>query len=142
MKVMLDLNVILDVVQRREPHFGASAEILAMAARNEVEGMVASHCLTTLYYIVEKHAGKAKADSTIDWALSRLRVPPAGQDVLVRARGFAMSDFEDAVVAAIADDSRCRYVVTRNVTDFAASPVPALTPEEFLLRADTPQPEG
>lgn len=33
MKVLLDLNVLLDVVQDRIPHYRDSAEILAEAAR-------------------------------------------------------------------------------------------------------------
>lgn len=70
MKVMLDLNVLLDVVQRREPHFGASAGVLAMAARGEVTALVSSHCLTTLYYIIAKHADRSKADNAVDWVLS------------------------------------------------------------------------
>jgi hypothetical protein len=43
-----------------------------------------------------------------------------------------MSDFEDAVVAATTESSECTSIITRNVTDFIKSPIPAMTPEEFL----------
>ena len=42
-------------------------------------------------------------------------------------------DFEDAVVASMAEFARCEYIVTRNVSDFVGSPIPAVSPEEFLL---------
>jgi predicted nucleic acid-binding protein len=42
-------------------------------------------------------------------------------------------DFEDAVVAAAAESSGCDAIVTRNVRDFRATPVAAVTPEEYLL---------
>ncbi len=132
MKVMIDLNVLLDVVQKREPHMTASAQILAMAARGELSARVPSHALTTLSYIVGKHAGRSEADRTVDWILASLRIQPAGQEEFLRARTLGMADFEDAVVAALAESARCRYVITRNVSDFDHSPVPALTPEEFL----------
>jgi hypothetical protein len=41
-------------------------------------------------------------------------------------------DFEDALVAGIAGATGSDYVVTRNDPDFAGSPVPAITPMEFL----------
>jgi len=40
MNVLLDLNVLLDVIQRREPHFGASAAICAMAVRKEIHAFI------------------------------------------------------------------------------------------------------
>ncbi len=137
MTVMVDLNVLLDVIQRREPHFGASAKILAMAARDEMTALVPSHCLTTLYYIVAKHAGRAKADATVDWVLARLKIQPATQEDFLRARSLPMPDFEDAVVAVLSETARCRHVITRNVTDFEHSPVFAVTPEEFLASRQT-----
>jgi hypothetical protein len=51
---------------------------------------------------------------------------------MLRARGLAFDDFEDAVVAAAAEKLHCRWIVTRNVVDFASSPVPAVTPAELL----------
>jgi hypothetical protein len=45
-----------------------------------------------------------------------------------------MADFEDALVAALAESSRCDWVISRNIADFAGSPVPALTPEELLAQ--------
>jgi len=42
-----------------------------------------------------------------------------------------MSDFEDAVVAAAAETTKSRYIVTRNVDDIDQSPVPAITPADF-----------
>ena len=56
----------------------------------------------------------------------------AGRAEFLRARTLAMADFEDAVVASLAEASQCRHVITRNVGDFDRSPVPAITPEEFL----------
>ena len=132
MKIVLDLNVLLDVVQRRDPHFGASAEVLAKAVRGEVTAVVPSHCLTTLYYIIAKHADKVTADQVIDWVLSRLEVRSVEKDGFLRARSLGMGDFEDAVVVAVAESTSCDYIVTRNIADFNKSSICALTPSEFL----------
>ena len=132
MNVMLDLNVLLEVIQKRQPHFAASAAVVGLAARGSVAAQIPSHALTTIHYVVRKHAGQAKADETIDWLLGKLRVAPAGKAEYLRARTLEIADFEDAVVASLAEAGRCRCIVTRNVEDFGKSPVPAVTPEEFL----------
>ena len=49
-----------------------------------------------------------------------------------------MTDFEDCVVAASAEAASCDHIVTRNVADFAGSPVPALPPAEFLTLLPAP----
>jgi predicted nucleic acid-binding protein len=132
MKVMLDLNVVLDVIQKRKPHYGASAQVLDLAASSRVDAFVPSHLLTTVHYIVHRHADLAVADGAIDWILANLAVASAGHDEFCHARALGVADFEDAVVASLAETVRCEFIVTRNVPDFAASPVQPVTPIEFL----------
>ncbi|MGH8225370.1 MAG: PIN domain-containing protein [Gammaproteobacteria bacterium] len=67
------------------------------------------------------------------WLLRHFDIAAVGRPELLRARALGWNDFEDAVVAAAAESSRCDAIVTRNVKDFRASVVPVLTPEECLL---------
>jgi len=129
---MIDLNVLLDVIQKREPHLGASSEVLALAAKNRLNASVPSHCLTTLHYIIQKHADTTAANQAIDWILGKLHVQSETERDFLRARSLPMNDFEDAVVAAIAESAGCTAIITRNITDFRQSPIPAITPEEFI----------
>ena len=133
MKVLLDLNVLLDVVQNRVPHYHDSAKVLSLARLGGIQAVLPVHAFTTLYYILAKAAGKAKADQTIDWLLAHFEVAVADKAVLRRARQLPLADFEDAVVASLAEAGQCDHVVTRNVSDFAGSPVSALTPTDFLI---------
>lgn len=43
-----------------------------------------------------------------------------------------VTDFEDAVTSAAANAAGLEVIVTRNTSDFVASSVPAILPEEFL----------
>ena len=129
---MLDLNVLLDVVQRREPFYEASASVLSKVVEGEDTGVISGHVLTTLYYVVRRSSGKETADGFVDWVLSRFEVVPQEKVQFLQARSLPMSDFEDAVVASAAEAVECDLIITRNVTDFEDSPVQAMTPEEFL----------
>jgi hypothetical protein len=42
-------------------------------------------------------------------------------------------EFEDAVVAVIAKKHRSDFIISRNIDDFAHSPVPVITPTDFLI---------
>ena len=132
MKVLLDLNVLLDVVQNRVPHYRDSAQVLSRARAGEIQALIPAHAVTTLHYVLAKAAGQPKADQTVDWLLANFEIAPAGKDTFRRARQLALPDFEDAVVASLAEAAQCGLVITRNEADFAGSPVPAISPTAFL----------
>nr|WP_255772294.1 MULTISPECIES: PIN domain-containing protein [Halorhodospira] len=131
---MLDLNVLLDVLQKRERHYRVSAAVLEQVLRGDEEGAISAHAATTVYYLVARYADRTSADQALSWLLQHLHVCAVGRVELERAQSLGWADFEDAVVAATAERAGCTSVITRNVKDFAGSPVPVLTPQEFLLR--------
>jgi hypothetical protein len=45
-----------------------------------------------------------------------------------------MRDFEDALQAVAAESVGAQAVITRNAADYRRSPVPAVSPAEFLRR--------
>ena len=85
-RVMVDLNIILDVLENRAEWVAASAGVCALCAEGKIVGFVPSHALTTIYYIVRKRGGKALADKAIDWMLSVSRVARCGADEFRMAR--------------------------------------------------------
>lgn len=134
--ILLDLNVLLDVVQKREPHYAASAGVIELAISGDAKAALPAHAMTTIHYIVGRYQGGDKANEVVDWLLRYFEVVTMGRAQVLRARALGWADFEDAVVAAAAESSSCQAIVTRNVKDFGPSPVPAMTPEEYLLSID------
>ena len=132
MKVTVDLNVLLDVAQNRLPHYHASEEVLHRARLGEFAAVLPGHALTTLHYILEKYAGTNLANGVVDGLLADFAVHPVDKANFQRARQLPLKDFEDAVVAVVAEATGSDYIITRNVPDFAGSTVPAITPIEFL----------
>ena len=132
MKVTVDLNVLLDVAQNRQPHYHASEEVLHRARLGEFAAVLPGHALTTLHYILEKYAGTNLANETVDGLLADFAVHPVDKANFQRARQLPLKDFEDAVVAVVAEATGSDYIVTRNVPDFEGSSIPAITPIEFL----------
>ena len=140
MKIALDLNVLLDVAQNRAQFYQDSEEVLARAREGDYEAVLSAHLVTTFHYVMAKFSGRPTADTAVDGLLADFEVIGPDNTLLLRARALPMSDFEDNVVAAVAEASRCDYIVTRNVPDFAGSPVPAITPTDFVQLLPAPAP--
>lgn len=140
--ILVDLDVLLDVMQQREPPRANSAAVLEAVIRGDVRAVLSAHAVTTIHHVVERYNDKSAADRAVDWLLRHFSIGPVGQAEFVRARALALRDFEDAVVVAVAEAARVEAIVTRNVKDFARSPVEAMTPDEWLLASDTGQPAG
>lgn len=138
--ILVDLNVLLDVIQKREPHYGASAAVLERVVTGNTQGAIPAHAVTTVHFIVNRYANRRSADRAVQWLLEHFEVAEIGERQLGHALRLAWPDFEDAVVAAAAQSNRCRVIVTRNVRDFRDSPVPAMTPDEYLLTGSVREP--
>ena len=96
-------------------------------------GVCPAHAFTTLYYLVRKHASKTNAEKVMDQLLDQFQVGNLDEAGLREARGLLFEDFEDAVVAVVAKTYCSDFIVSRNVDDFANSPVPVITPTDFLI---------
>ncbi len=131
-KVLFDLNVILDVLQRREPFYPMSARVLACAESGQVEGLVAAHSLTTLFYLVDRDQSPEQARVILSEILRFLSVAGVDGPVIEQALNLPYRDFEDAVQMMAAVQAGAAYLVTRNVPDYRAGPLPALQPAELL----------
>ena len=134
MKALIDLNVLMDVLQRREPFFASAVAVCKWGEKRQNTLAVPAHAVTTVSYIVRKSAGAKAECKALDWLLGNFAVIPADAAAFRLARTLGMDDFEDAVVAASAEMSGCSCIITRNVQDFLRSPVPAVQPAEFLAR--------
>lgn len=130
--VLIDLNVILDVLQRREPFYATSARVLACAEASLIEGRVAAHSLTTLFYLLARYQSAGQARVILSELLSFLSVAAVDQAVIEQALNLPYRDFEDAVQMMAAVQTSTQYLVTRNVQDFKAGPLPVLHPAELL----------
>lgn len=131
--ILVDLNVILDVVQTREPYFQYSGKVIDLVLEGKIKAAVPSHFLTTLHYILEKTAGKAEARRVVAWLLGVFEIVPVSKKEIEFAINAGWPDFEDAVSAAAADSSGCECIVTRDVKGYANSRLKAKSPEFYLI---------
>lgn len=138
-RVFLDLNVILDVLMEREPHAETAAALWAAIETRQAEGLIAAHCVTTLYYLARKSGGEDYARRCVEGVLAVFDVVPLDAAILKRAQALRGPDLEDAVCAVSAVESGCHMLVTRDARGFRMAQCPVFSPHEALaaLRVST-----
>ena len=132
MKVLLDLNVVLDVILNRRPFLADSLAVWNAQQSGEFEGFLAATEFTNLFYIVERLAGNSKARSAVGVCLNAFTVVAVDRTVLHAAESLSGTDFEDNVCIACATAVAADWIVTRDTTGFAQSSVPAITPADLM----------
>jgi hypothetical protein len=130
--VLLDLNIILDVLQKREPFYVESAHLLAMVESGKIDGFVAAHSLTTLFYVIQKGKGAPEARAAITNLLQIVKVAPVDQGTIEQALNLDYPDFEDAVQMMAAVKCKLDFLITRNIKDYQPALLPVMAPVEFL----------
>jgi predicted nucleic acid-binding protein len=131
-KVLFDLNIILDVLQEREPFYKASAQLLAHVETGKIQCFLAPHSLTTLFYLIQKDQSASHAKITITNLLQILKIATVDQSTIEQALSLPYKDFEDAVQMMAAVQCRVDYLVTRNAKDFQPAPLSVIQPSELL----------
>ena len=101
-RALLDINVILDVFQRRQPLYDDSAAVLAAAETGRLSGLVAAHSVTTLFCLLARYGSAEQPRVHILDVLSVLGVAAVDGHVLEQALALPHRDLEDAVQMAAA----------------------------------------
>lgn len=126
MRILIDTDVLLDVALGREPWLAASSETVAWAVDHPGAAAVAWHTVANIAYLAPSDARGFLGD-----LLRSVDVAPCSTHHALQALAFPMADLEDALQAAAALAFGADWIVTRNLSDFRGSPVPALAPTAF-----------
>ena len=131
-RVLFDLNVVLDVLMRREPHFSNAARLWSLAETEQIKGLIAGHSFTTLFYLYRRQTGQERAYQAIRKLLRVFAVAGVDQKVIETACDLGWQDFEDTVQATAASGAGCHYLVTRNSGDYSDQQLTVIQPADFL----------
>lgn len=132
MRVLVDTNVVLDVLEGRPAFVNDATLIFDRVERGVITGLLCATTITTIAYLAGKALGKQAANQQIRQLLTLFEVAPVTRAVLDAALASKTADFEDAVLAEAALGAGAQAIITRNLRDFAHSPVRAHTPAQWL----------
>jgi predicted nucleic acid-binding protein len=131
-KVLIDLNIIIDFLNKRNDHEAALA-VYDKCVKKEIRGYVCSHEITTLSYFLEKEKyERTKRNKIISNLFDNLSVLTAHEEILRKSLFSDLEDYEDAVIDELALNEGIDYIVTRNLKDFKKSRKKIYSAREIL----------
>lgn len=134
MKILIDANILLDVLQNREPHVQDSSVIWKLCETEKVKGYVSALTFANLVCIMRKELDPKKIEETLRALSLIFEFADFSASDLLRAAELYWGDFEEAVQSVTAERIHADYIITRNVRDFTKSKVVAFTPSELIAR--------
>ena len=134
MKLLIDANILLDVLQNRSPYVEESSVIWKLCETEKVTGYVSSLSFANLVYIMRKELDPKMIEETLQALSLIFEFTDLNASDISRAAELRWDDFEDAVQSVTAERLHANYIITRNVKDFAKSKIIAFTPSELIAR--------
>jgi len=132
-RVLLDTNVVLDFLLKREPNYGYAQDVIKEVVNGNVQGYITASMATDVFYLLQKTNGKTFAFNSLDDLLIILDVLTVYRDDVYSALNSGWDDFEDALQAQVAVRSGMDAIVTRNIKDYTrANNIDIVLPNDFL----------
>ena len=134
MRILLDTNILITYLSGREDPYSTECEkIVQMCSDEAVEGVVAFHSLSTIWYLTRKAPENLRRGYIKQICVLFDIAGATNGSVLKAIENQEFRDFEDALQDCCAVETDCDYIITANIKDFTDhSIVPAITPDAFI----------
>lgn len=134
MKVLLDMNVVLDVLLVRQPWFPQASQVWDANRNGQIAAGIAAFTVPTVFYIVRRQTGLSSAHDAVRICLTTLEIVPVQRTTLEYARNLPGSDYEDNLQLACAIEANMACLVTRDPSGYPGAIIPVLTPAQLLAQ--------
>ncbi|NOX48852.1 MAG: PIN domain-containing protein [Chlorobi bacterium] len=132
-KVLVDTDVLMDFVTKREPFDIEAAQLFNLADKNLIDLFVSSLCLNNVYYLVRKQIGHKNTIGLLIRLVEVVDVLSVDKQVVMKALTSRFNDFEDALQHFTAvENSNIDVIVTRNLKDYKHSSIAIMTAGSFV----------
>lgn len=133
MRIFLDANVLISVLNKEYPIFPISSRVLSLADRSAIELFTSPICLAIAFYFAEKKSGKEMAKLKIEMLSKKILMTGVNQETVDSTLSNRLiQDFEDGLEYYSAIGSDCEVIVTEDLDGFYDSQIPVLGCESFL----------
>ena len=137
MRALLDTNIVLDVLQNREPWFHDGQTLFLAAAKRQFTACVTAKEITDIHFFSRRlYKGQENTDEKARIVISKLCSIFELLDTLAidckEALALDNGDYEDAVMIQTAVRSSCDCIVTRNPEDYKGAGIQILDPAQFV----------
>ena len=135
MKIFLDANVLVSVLNKEYPLFTYSSRIVSLASHPKFELYTSPLCLAIAFYFAEKKHKSQLAKQKIDLLCQHIKIAgntPKG--VFDTLSNKSIHDFEDGLEYYAAVSAECTCIITEDIEDFYFAEIEVINCQEFFRR--------
>lgn len=133
MKIFLDANILVSVLNKEYPNFTYTSRIISLADRKGYTLYTSPVCLAIAFYFAEKKFRSLKAKDKIRILCDHVRIAVVNsQSVTLALRNPAVIDFEDGLEYYSAYENGCDCIISEDVADFYFSKIEVLRSKDFF----------
>ena len=133
MTVLIDTNIILDVLLKREQFLENSSNVILLSEKHIIDGYVSASAITDIFYITNAaYKDKQKSLNLLKELLKTVSIAAVTGDEIYRAIDLNWNDFEDAVQYSAGEHIHADYIITRDTSGYISSTIPIIKPANFL----------
>ena len=137
MRVLVDTNVILDAIEGENEFYEDSYSTLVICATSKVQGYLAAHTITNLFYILRKRFANDDCRDILLNLFTIFNIEPIDSTKLETAlNNREFKDFEDCLQMECAKLVDADLIITRDSKFISSSVVPCVTPRDFCKMFD------
>ena len=130
-RLFLDTNIVVDLLEGREPFCYDAAQLFTMAHEKKVELLVSPMTFSTASFLLRKH-GSTGVRNLLSNLRQLVSVTISDERTVDDSIASQFKDFEDAMQYYTALNAKAEIIITRNGKDFTASILPVMTATEYL----------
>lgn len=135
MKIFIDANILVTVLNKEYPVFPYAAKLLSLADKPNFKLYTSPICLAIAFYFAEKKSGQSGALKKIQMLCSKIGIASVDENVVDETLANKnITDFEDGLEYYAAEQSNCTCLITEDVADFSFAKMEVLRAEEFLVK--------
>lgn len=135
MKIFLDANILVSVLNKEYPLFTYSSRVMSLMDNPTFEVYTSSICLAIAFYFAEKKSGTVKAKQKMEILSNKIEIAPADKSCVVKTvKNKSIHDFEDGLEYYSAEAVGCKCIITEDRKDFFFSEIEVLDSRAFLMK--------
>ena len=135
MRIFLDANILVSVLNKEYPVFPYSSRVLGLADNRKFAVWTSPICLAIAFYFAEKKSGAAVAKQKMEVLVNKINITLTDKETVLQAvKNKSIVDFEDGLEYYAAVQAKCQCIVTQDVNDFYFSDLEVLSAEHFLVK--------
>jgi predicted nucleic acid-binding protein len=133
MRIFLDANILVSVLNKEYPLFTYAARIVSLADNKKFTVYTSPVCLAIAFYFAEKKSGTPMAKKKIEILSEKLLIAAVGKNEVLQAlQNKKINDFEDGIEYYAAVNNKCGVIITEDIDDFYFADIPVLKCRDFL----------